>query len=584
MKQKTYRFFDCSNLENILKEINTSEDYDKASGILMQLYNPRLDADEERLVKCINERCSKAILTGMTCASIAEEEFDLKDQPIQLSVSYFFRTNLFVYEYDLNALTMFVAGRLMNEKLDELENVKCMQTFYVSPSSSIIVYAKEFSHKNLPVFGAKAGRNIRVKNTAHVYGTKCYDNAIVSVIFQSKDLSVFMENDLGWQEIGSSKVISKVDGDRIVSEIDGMPAVDVYKKYLKVSANEYFVQNVCEFPFIIHRNGERIARVPQGFDENGAIIFNSDVFQGEHFRLSYSVPKKLLQKTNDDIKDFSWLRPEAVYFFECGNRQRFLREEYFNELNLYENFFKECSSTTGYSELYSTPNDSIADLNSALVIVALTENPESKDLFKSADVGISFDENEKNDQEVPFVERILTFLESTSKELDDLNKELGKVAYTDQLTKIYNRWELEKNINEAISLAQNGCSFALLFFDIDHFKIVNDTYGHDVGDLVLKSIVSVVRGFLDENHVFGRWGGEEFLYLFPGADMESALELAERIRRTIDETCFITVQHVTVSIGVTMIDKDDTIDSFVKRADEALYQAKETGRNKVVVA
>ncbi len=102
--------------------------------------------------------------------------------------------------------------------------------------------------------------------------------------------------------------------------------------------------------------------------------------------------------------------------------------------------------------------------------------------------------------------------------------------------------------------------------------------------MVLKSIVNIVKEFIEDNHVFGRWGGEEFLYLFPNSDVEKALEFAERIRQTIDDTCFVTVQHITVSIGVTMIRPEDTIDTFVKRADEALYNAKETGRNRVVIA
>ena len=134
MKQKTYRFSDCHGVLEILQEINSSEDYQNASGILMQLYNPRVDIDEEALVQCINDNCPKAVLTGMTCASIAEEEYDLKDKPVQLSVSYFYKTKLYCYEYDLNSISMFLAGRLMNEKLDELEDVKCMQTFYVSRS------------------------------------------------------------------------------------------------------------------------------------------------------------------------------------------------------------------------------------------------------------------------------------------------------------------------------------------------------------------------------------------------------------------------------------------------------------------
>jgi diguanylate cyclase (GGDEF)-like protein len=251
---------------------------------------------------------------------------------------------------------------------------------------------------------------------------------------------------------------------------------------------------------------------------------------------------------------------------------------------MFEDFFPDYSCTTGYSELFSIPDNELTDLNSVLIIVALTENPESRDLFKCcADEREASGASGDGGGEIPFVERILTFRESTSKELDALNKQLGKVAYQDQLTKVYNRWELERNLKKALALAQNGSKFALIFLDIDHFKKVNDTFGHDMGDMVLRSIVNAVKTFIKPNHVFGRWGGEEFLYLLPDVDEKEAVDFAEEIRKEIDDACFVTVRHVTVSIGVTMLRPEDSIDSFVKRADEGLYEAKETGRNKVVL-
>lgn len=117
---------------------------------------------------------------------------------------------------------------------------------------------------------------------------------------------------------------------------------------------------------------------------------------------------------------------------------------------------------------------------------------------------------------------------------------------------------------------------------IDHFKHVNDTYGHDVGDMVLRASVDIVKDNLKPSHVFGRWGGEEFLYVLPETDMDKALEFAESLRSQIEQSYFTTVQHITMSFGVTQYKAGDTIDSFVKRADEGLYKAKESGRNRVV--
>ena len=101
-------------------------------------------------------------------------------------------------------------------------------------------------------------------------------------------------------------------------------------------------------------------------------------------------------------------------------------------------------------------------------------------------------------------------------------------------------------------------------------------------DTTLLAVVTLVKENLINGHVFGRWGGEEFLYLIPDVNETALIEFAEDIRRQIDEACFVTVQHITISIGATLARADDTLESFVKRADNAVYEAKTTGRNKVV--
>ena len=112
---------------------------------------------------------------------------------------------------------------------------------------------------------------------------------------------------------------------------------------------------------------------------------------------------------------------------------------------------------------------------------------------------------------------------------------------------------------------------------------LNDTYGHDVGDSVLLSVVNIIKESLKEGHIFGRWGGEEFVYIIPDVDEKTAVEFAESIRKKIDEICFVTVKHITISLGVTLAKPNDTIASFVKRADDAVYEAKENGRNQVKI-
>ncbi|MCR4956871.1 MAG: diguanylate cyclase [Lachnospiraceae bacterium] len=588
MVQKTYLFSTIEQLHPILNTITSSTEYQEASGILIQVFNPRVDLDESKLISDINEKCNKACITGMTASNIAEASYDISEKPVQLSISYFFKTKLLYLEYDLKETTTFVAGRKVNEILEHTENACAMQIIYTSNSSNILSFTGEFSHHGIPVFGAKAGRSIRALNTAHVYGSHCYENALIAVIFCSQDLSVYLDHNLGWQEIGVEMVATKVNGNRILSEVDGRPAVEIYEKYLNVKPDSYFMQNVCEFPLVCRRNNIPTTRVPFSYDEEGAIHFSAEIRPGEHFRLSYADANKLKQLSAESVQDLNEFRPEAIYIIECGNRMRFLKDDYRKELDNYKTVVPQLSFTTGNEEIFVTPEGYGGDLNSALITVGLKETGHTnwiipyREIKKDPAETDSF-ANQKIRGEIPFVDRILTFLASTSKELDELNKELGRIAYTDQLTQIYNRWELENKIKEALSLkkANKDHSVALLFMDIDHFKKVNDTYGHDAGDMVLRGTVNLIREELKNECAFGRWGGEEFLCLLRSSK-EEALDFAEHIRTLIEETCFVNVKHITISIGVTMVKEDDTVESFIKRADQGLYDAKEGGRNRVI--
>lgn len=118
--------------------------------------------------------------------------------------------------------------------------------------------------------------------------------------------------------------------------------------------------------------------------------------------------------------------------------------------------------------------------------------------------------------------------------------------------------------------------------DIDHFKSVNDIYGHDAGDQVLGKLVEQVLSLIRKVDIFARWGGEEFVILLPKTGKEEAVILVERIRQHIEAYEFDHPRHITISLGLSFLEKDDTRESIVKRADDALYQAKQSGRNRVI--
>ncbi len=170
-------------------------------------------------------------------------------------------------------------------------------------------------------------------------------------------------------------------------------------------------------------------------------------------------------------------------------------------------------------------------------------------------------------------------------ERKQLEKELEKLATTDILTQAYNRVKFEEIIGSEVERAKRyDHSLSVIMFDIDHFKDVNDTYGHVAGDYVLKKVADITRENMRKTDYLIRWGGEEFMIISPETDLEKAGALAERIREVIESFSFDKAGKITVSFGVTQFNHDDTEDTFLKRADDTLYKAKTNGRNRVEVS
>lgn len=161
-------------------------------------------------------------------------------------------------------------------------------------------------------------------------------------------------------------------------------------------------------------------------------------------------------------------------------------------------------------------------------------------------------------------------------------KRIEKISVTDKLTGVLNRHKLDEILSIEIEKAQRYKSvFSVMLVDLDLFKEVNDAYGHEIGDIVLKETAEVIKQTVRHVDVIGRWGGEEFFLILPLIEKESALKTAERIRENISKHTYKVIDHKTCSIGVSTYVSNDTKDTLIKRADEALYVAKKKGRDSI---
>lgn len=180
--------------------------------------------------------------------------------------------------------------------------------------------------------------------------------------------------------------------------------------------------------------------------------------------------------------------------------------------------------------------------------------------------------------------RDITALYQTEIELIKKTIQLENVASTDYLTNIYNRRKIDEILNIEIARSERyKKSLGICLLDIDNFKKVNDIYGHQEGDKILKSIALLLQQNIRKSDYIGRWGGEEFLIIFPEANDKSISCLSEKLRVKIMENNFDTVGQITASFGVSKLCIGDDIQSLVKKSDKALYQAKKEGKNRVVL-
>jgi len=179
------------------------------------------------------------------------------------------------------------------------------------------------------------------------------------------------------------------------------------------------------------------------------------------------------------------------------------------------------------------------------------------------------------------LEQIYYEIEQKQLELMEVNTGLLKASNTDKLTGVPNRRYFQEKLDEHIvQFQQQHTRFSLLIIDIDYFKRVNDTYGHQIGDVVLVKLASILSDEVGENGIVARFGGEEFTVIVSGADEEAGLAIAKQITQTVEASEWKETGSLTISAGVATMTEQDTEQSLLSKADQALYASKKHGRNR----
>ena len=251
-------------------------------------------------------------------------------------------------------------------------------------------------------------------------------------------------------------------------------------------------------------------------------------------------------------------------------------EEFKNKHEYLSDMFEKVENNSSFIQTY---NDGLH------WIEYLRRNQDSKKLK------VRIEKNKKHRYFRPYAKEIrtddrvlylITFDEITNEYVKI--KELEHMASTDALTKLFNRNKLNDVLEKEMALSHAIASpLSIIFLDIDNFKLVNDTYGHDIGDKVLIDIANIINSTTRASDIAARWGGEEFMITLQATDTVHASILAEKLRIAVEKHTFNIAGNITISLGVTEYRNNESEEIFIKRVDKALYEAKESGRNRVVI-
>ena len=566
-----------------LKELKKfRQEQENTSQIIFQIFSEIIGENEVKEVSHVIEQVFPGnIWFGCsTCGNLVDCQL-FADIVVTATVFEKESSKFMAFQYDTHELSIEQITHKITNETEANPWVKAIELYFTIPEDSATKFSegvKDIS-PDIHIFGGVAGNDDITSDISYVFSSEgdISKHAILAVFYGGEDFYVESIKVTGWKPLGRKFKITKSEG-TLLQELDGIPAYDVYNKYLDINNDENFFYNTLEFPLLYEHSGITILRVPMASNPDRSISVSADIETGSSVRITYGDPKTIFESVASDSKRIKAFRPDVLHFVSCVARKTFWTyDDPTHELEP----FKSLAPSVGFYSLgeFLRADNYLSYHNVTLVIAAMREG--EADMSEVQDVS----ENDTTMSKVPLVSRLATFISATSLELEEMNQKLQTAAITDGMTGLFNRTETQRRIEQNLENIEKE-NFSLIMMDIDNFKQVNDNHGHQIGDSVLIALSDILLN--EQKRVYGkisagRWGGEEFMLVLSNTDLSTASLIADLIRHCFENTNFPSIRSQTISVGVTQANAKDTLDSLCTRVDTALYRAKKTGKNRVVV-
>ena len=545
-------------LQKFVDEYNIA----KEESVLVQIFSGVIDADFcLSLAQFLQNILPHANIIGTTSAGEIMNG-EMYDEEVVLSFTLFSKTKVASQLYSLENDFDMVA---MHEELVS-EDTKAMVIFSDGLHSDAETLLQEIHEatNGVVIAGGRAGDD-NFKET-FVFTPQGYsDNGCAIATLSGDSLIVNSDYILKWTPIGKEMTVTKADN-TILYELDGIPIIDVYRKYLGDDVVKNLPASCMAFPLLLKKDKIVVARDPVAVINEKALMYAGKFEVGESVRFSFANIEELTDNLDafyDQLKDYS---AEAIYIYSCAARKALLEDKLRDELSILDAIAPSAGFFTFGEFLQSTRVAELLNVTTTFMLLSESHQKQRKRL-----------------EHIPFrdfdpIKKALTHLVKVT------TAELETLSTHDSLTGLYNRNEYIRVINKKIKSAQRyGEHFGMIILDLDFFKLVNDNYGHDVGDKVLQKVAKIVEENVREDDFVARWGGEEFIIIAKNATIDALEKLARKLQKKMQKASFAPVPKVTLSFGLTVYKDGDDEEELFKRVDNALYTAKQNGRNQYII-
>lgn len=427
MLQKSYRIdnFSDGSLQAMLREVAALPAYRGAAQVLLIVFEHNWDTEViRRQLDAVREALPKAEVAGITHLDERSPLFwsDISEDPCCADFSFliFERPAFLLRRCAIRGLSDAEAGAALNRMLRETTDCRgaILLLSEMGRNADMILDKACEGAGDVPVFGGTAGLCVRSwgESAGYVFDAAgvCSDTALL-VLFRGESVRVKVTYNYGWTSVGREMTITGMEGDFLVTEIDGRPAMEIYRRYLGLSPSLVLVPNVCEFPLIVERGGLTLARVPSRCERGGKLRFAVAMRKGEKIRFSYGAQREIFSQIYHDAESYLDFSPQAMLLTVCGNRLVFLKGDEHYEVDYYRQLAPQLAVLHGNSELYHSGGAG-GELNSALVAIGLREGePEKQELtlarksFLADSASTSF--------LIPLEYRVMFFLSAVTEDL-----------------------------------------------------------------------------------------------------------------------------------------------------------------------